>query len=223
MLINIISALLPYFHKILQLSVYLLSKFFVLTIVSSIVFSFNCFAQIDSESSQKSVVANNQEKIIKQIRPRVVESKNNLEIAVQQSEVKNKNLIDIERNVFDLLNLERKAKGLSFLIWSEDLAKVARLHSENMAKYKFFSHVGLDGTLVKDRATSLGMRNINAIGENISYNRGYANPIQIAVDGWMNSESHRTNIMQKFWQESAIGVAMANDGTYYFTEVFISK
>lgn len=131
--------------------------------------------------------------------------------------------IELEKLAFNLLNAQRAAKNLPALQWNEDVAKIARMHSENMAKYKFFSHTGLDGKMVDDRADICGVNKWKAIGENIAYNRGYDKPADFAVERWMNSVSHRDNILNFRWKESAVGVAIANDGSYYFTQVFLAR
>lgn len=130
---------------------------------------------------------------------------------------------ELEKKAFALLNAKRLEMGLSALNWSDDVAKIARVHSQNMASYKFFSHTGLDGYMVSDRADKLGIRKWSAIGENIAYNRGYQNPVEFAVERWMLSNSHRENLLSNRWKESGVGVAITADGTYYFTQVFLVR
>lgn len=129
----------------------------------------------------------------------------------------------LEHQAFDVLNLKRAEKGLPALAWSEDMAKVARSHSQEMAQFKFFSHAGRNGSMVDDRADILGFKKWKAIGENIAYNRGYEKPAEFACERWMQSISHRENILNPRWKEAGIGVAITADGTYYFTEVFIVR
>ena len=129
----------------------------------------------------------------------------------------------LERKVFDLINQQRVKLGLAALEWNADIAEVAREHSENMANFRFFSHRDLDGLMVNDRADALGIKKWRAIGENIAYNRGYENPAASAVERWMQSPSHRENLLNNRWQESGIGIAVTEDGTYYFTEVFLFR
>lgn len=130
---------------------------------------------------------------------------------------------DLERRAFDLINQRRKNCGLTPLKWSDDVARIARLHSENMANFNFFSHAGLDGSMVNDRADFLGIRKWQAIGENIAYNQGFENPVEFAVERWMQSPKHRDNLLSSRWKESGIGVAVTVAGTYYFTEVFLLR
>lgn len=132
-------------------------------------------------------------------------------------------VLELEKDAFQLLNVLRAEKGLHALKWNNDIAKVARLHSQNMASYKFFSHKGVDGLMVDARADKLGLSSWRAIGENIAYMRGFQNPVETAVEKWMLSTSHRQNVLNTQWIESAVGVAITGDGTYYFTQVFLTR
>ena len=132
-------------------------------------------------------------------------------------------IFQLEREAFSLINRQRAAQGLPSLLWSEEVARVARIHSQNMANYKFFSHQGLDGRMVNDRADSVGLNKWRAISENIAFMRGYANPVEFAVQKWMESPGHRRNLLGQSWRETAVGVAIAPDGSYYFTQVFLER
>ena len=129
----------------------------------------------------------------------------------------------MERKVFGLLNAERRAKGLSDLVWNDDVAAVARMHSQNMASEKFFSHRGSDGSMVDDRADRVGLGAWRTIGENIGYVRGYEDPAGLVIQKWLESTAHRQNLLGANWKESAVGVAINADGTYYLTQVFLLR
>lgn len=132
-------------------------------------------------------------------------------------------LFAVEKKTFQLINAERTRRGLRTLAWSDDAAKLARMHSQSMAQYHFFSHKGLDGSMVNDRAEKQGIFNWRAIGENIAFNRGYDDPIGMAVEKWLESPSHKENMLNPDWLESGMGVAIAADGSYYFTQVFLLR
>lgn len=129
----------------------------------------------------------------------------------------------VENQIFYLINRQRAAQGLAPLAWNEEAARIARMHSQNMANYKFFSHRGLDGKMVNDRADSIGLTKWRSIGENIAFERGYDNPAEFAVRKWMESTSHRENLLGSTWKDSGVGIAVAPDGSYYFTQVFLLK
>jgi len=170
----------------------------------TLIFAANAFAQNNSYNDKTTAVLT---------RPRTSETDTIVKKTV--------NVFELEKIVFDLINQRRTANGLPELNWNEDVAKVARLHSQNMAESKFFGHRGLDGLRVDDRAVSLGLKNWQAIGENIASNRGFANPTASAVEAWMNSPGHRASILNNTWKETGIGVAFDDNGKYYFTQVFL--
>lgn len=151
------------------------------------------------------------------IRKRTVESEKS---GVKPSE---NQIAELEKQAFLLSNQKRSENGLSPIEWSDEVAKVARHHSENMVKFNFFAHRGMDGKNVDGRADSFGLTKWTLIGENIAYNRGYKNPVETAVEKWMLSPSHRENLLNDRWKESAVGIAVTDDGTYYFTQVFIKR
>ena len=128
-----------------------------------------------------------------------------------------------ERDTFDLINKIRNDAGLESLAWNEQLANLARLHSQDMAEQKFFSHRGSDGSMVDNRADKLGIMNWSAIGENIAFLRGYEDAPKFAVERWLESPRHKENLLDKRWKETGMGVAILPDGTYYFTQVFILR
>lgn len=131
--------------------------------------------------------------------------------------------VDLEKQAFAEINDLRAKNGTPQLVWSDEVAKVARLHSNNMAEQKFFSHRGLDGSMVDDRADKFGLSEWREIGENIAFVRDVARPVDLAVEKWMESPAHRQNLLNKAWSESAIGIAIATDGTVYFTQVFLLR
>ncbi len=148
------------------------------------------------------------------IRPRIYRETSNINSIT---------IANLEKQGFELINQKRVEIGLEILTWNIDCAKIARLHSENMASHKFFNHAGLDGTMVNDRADAIGLSKWRTIGENIAYNLGYENPLETAVEGWFKSPSHRENMLNNRWKESAVGIAVSADGSYYFTQVFLLR
>ena len=77
--------------------------------------------------------------------------------------------------------------------------------------------------MVDDRADKLGLGEWRAIGENIAFMKGYKNPAAVAVEKWLLSASHRTNLLNPQWSDSAVGVSMTEDGKCYFTQVFLLR
>lgn len=128
---------------------------------------------------------------------------------------------DTEARAWELMNSRRLVTGLQPLQWDEQLVALARMHSASMASGHYFSHKDQAGGYVDDRATRLGILNWMAIGENIAFMKGYPDPASMAVEKWMLSPSHKKNILNGSWRQSAIGMAVGEDGAVYFTQVFI--
>lgn len=127
----------------------------------------------------------------------------------------------LERRAFDAVNAERARYGLPPLAWDSDLLRMARLHSEKMARLNFFDHEGPDGDL-PERARTSGVR-WRSLAENIALNQGYSDPVALAVEQWMHSAGHRDNILRRIFTHSAIGIARSSDGKIYLTQVFIMR
>lgn len=128
-----------------------------------------------------------------------------------------------ELKTLDLINKERQKYGFSQLVLDPEICLLARSYSETMAKKNFFSHIGPDGNDVQGRARIMGVKKWKAIGENLAFNQGYDDPFAFAVEKWMVSSSHRSNILLAMWTATGIGVAKSEDDSYYITQVFIAR
>jgi uncharacterized protein YkwD len=130
---------------------------------------------------------------------------------------------EVERRAFEKTNQARAKNGLAPLRWDSQLCRMARTHSEKMARGGFFSHQTPEGLEIKERARQSGILHFRVIGENIAYNKGYDDPGGFAVERWMISSGHRANMLYVAFQSSAIGSYVAADGSVYITQVFIAR
>ncbi len=121
----------------------------------------------------------------------------------------------VEMEVVKLVNIERQKEGLAPLTYSEELSKVAKLKSQDMADNNYFNHnsptYGDPFTMMKN----FGIKYSTA-GENIA--KGYFNA-QSVMNGWMNSSGHRANIMNPSFGKIGVGYVEKN-GTTYWTQMF---
>ncbi len=129
----------------------------------------------------------------------------------------------IERRAFEQTNLVRAQNGLPALRWDADVCRMARDHSESMARQRFFSHTTPDGKRLKDRARLVGILTFSVVAENIAYNQGYEDPGAFAVERWMLSPKHRENILSSEFRAMAIGSYVAPDGSVFLTQTFITR
>ena len=105
--------------------------------------------------------------------------------------------------------------------WNDLLAEASRLHSEDMARYNYFSHNGRDGSDPAQRVERAGYR-YRATGENIA--AGQMKP-EDAVAGWIKSPQHCANLMNPAYTEmgAAFSVNARSDMGVYWTQAFGSR
>ncbi len=118
---------------------------------------------------------------------------------------------DFESEVIELVNVEREALNLLPLSYSEELTVAARRHSQDMGDQNYFSHTSLDGREFYERIADAGY-DYRSCGENIA--AGYASP-EAVVEGWMNSDGHRANILDPDYCDIGVGYAAVGGSQYY--------
>jgi len=121
-----------------------------------------------------------------------------------------------EIKLVELTNQERKKLDLAPLKLSLALTKIARGHSENMARQAKMEHV-LDKKGPFDRLRDAGYKYIKA-GENIASGQGVT--LATIMKAWMDSKEHRANILLPDYTEIGLGIARDKTGQLYFTQVF---
>lgn len=122
----------------------------------------------------------------------------------------------VANRVLNLVNRERVKAGLSPLTLDSSLSAVAQMHSEDMAKNNYFSHTNLNGLSPFDRIKNYGI-SYKTAGENIAM--GYKDA-QSVVEGWMNSQGHRENILKSSFGKMGLGCQKGSNGKLYWTQVF---
>jgi uncharacterized protein YkwD len=127
----------------------------------------------------------------------------------------------VELQIFELVNRQREHERLSRLTWNDEIADVARAYSERMAREGFFDHYDPEGRTAIDRAEKV--RGWRMIGENLFVCEPVPDLAPFALRGWMASETHRTNLLDKQWTSTGIGIAQASNGDLYITELFTRK
>ncbi len=120
-----------------------------------------------------------------------------------------------ENKVVEITNQERAEAGCGPVKVNTKLATAARLHSRDQAEHNKMSHTGSDGSSPWQRSERAGYT--NAIGENVAM--GYRTPAAV-MDGWMNSDGHRANILNCSAKAIGVGLAYASNGTPYWTQMF---
>ncbi|WP_332632225.1 CAP domain-containing protein [Halalkalibacter flavus] len=106
------------------------------------------------------------------------------------------------KQIFDFTNIIRTRHGLEPFEWEENVSRVAYLHSKDMSESEYFSHTSPSYGEVADRFDREGVPFMLA-GENIAakYVDGLA-----SVEGWLNSEGHRLNLLHEEFTHLGVGV-----------------
>jgi uncharacterized protein YkwD len=120
-----------------------------------------------------------------------------------------------ERQLFDLVNEERAQRGLGALEWDNRLVPVARSHSEEMFRLKYFGHESPVSGSPFDRLKSAGITYSRA-GENLAY----AQSVSVAHRALMQSPGHRENILRPEFTRIGIGVVSAGAYGRMATQLF---
>lgn len=122
-----------------------------------------------------------------------------------------------EVKLTELTNAERKKDDKTALALNPALSKIARAHSQNMARQEKMEHK-LDGKNIFDRIKDAEFE-YRYVGENIAFgDEGIA--LTKIMKLWMDSEGHRKNILFPEFTQIGIGIARAKNGDLYFTQVF---
>ena len=125
---------------------------------------------------------------------------------------------EFEYEVLELANEERKAQGLEPLEFSVEVSEVARAKSHDMADSNYFDHQSPNYGSPFEMMQTFGV-DYRAAGENIAM--GQRSPEEV-MNGWMNSEGHRKNIMHDQFTHLGVGYVEKN-GTTYWTQMFVGR
>lgn len=108
------------------------------------------------------------------------------------------------QKLLELTNRERSKEGLSELVYNEKLAEAAQKKAENMFEKDYWAHYGPDGETPWEFILGTGYQ-YEFAGENLAKNFLFSDGV---VDAWMDSPTHRDNILRKEYTD--IGFAVVN-------------
>ncbi len=125
---------------------------------------------------------------------------------------------ELERHIYGLVNTHRSTRGLTPFSYSEEVAAVARQHSQAMASGRSnFSHAGAD----KRQQVLAHQIAFRRFAENIAMNTYHTDRAgKKALEDWLTSQGHRAAIEGNF-NQTGIGVSRDASGAFYFTQIFL--
>lgn len=125
----------------------------------------------------------------------------------------------------DLVNGERRARGLPPFGLRPALNEAAQAHAEDMLRRGYYSHVSPEGRTVMDRYTDAGGSRWRLVEENIARCATCAPPpgaenVRRLHAGWMESAGHRENILNPGVDGFGFGIVAGEDGGLYAVQTF---
>ncbi|NMS90275.1 sporulation protein [Clostridioides difficile] len=129
----------------------------------------------------------------------------------------NGNFSAYQKEVVDLVNIERAKAGLNPLTLDSSVSNVATKKSQDMIDNNYFSHNSPTYGSPFDMLKKFGI-SYKTAGENIAM--GQKTPKEV-VNAWMNSEGHRKNILNPNFSKIGVGVAQKSGGSLYWTQIFV--
>lgn len=123
-------------------------------------------------------------------------------------------------SMLNLVNKEREKHGLEKLWYSARVHEIATLRAYELTSY--YSHTRSDGRGFHTAFVDNGIK-YKIVGENIAYGRNMFDTVDEVFNAWMDSESHRDNILSPEFECVGFGLAVlevGNDTYYYWSQEF---
>ncbi|HRV95889.1 MAG TPA: LysM peptidoglycan-binding domain-containing protein [Anaerolineae bacterium] len=131
--------------------------------------------------------------------------------------------LTLQQALFQSINAQRAAYGLAPYVLDSDLVDLAQAHDQDMVSRGYFAHTTPEGVTLDDRFAQKGL-NISWTGENIQRNnKGKEGAAPYALNWWMNSYVHRSNILHHRFNHIGIGVIEGPPDWFSFVLVFAER
>lgn len=129
----------------------------------------------------------------------------------ERSTAELRDLERVRREMLAAVNRVRREAGLRPLGPDPKLDRAAQRHAEDLLARGYFSHVSPDGENVSDRISATGYR-WSTVGENIA--EGQLSVAEV-MRRWLESPSHRRNLLSPDFRELGAGLALGRSGGRY--------
>jgi uncharacterized protein YkwD len=128
---------------------------------------------------------------------------------------------ELEAQLWRDVNAERALRHLVPLERRPDLDRVARAHSEDMARRRYFAHESPDGRNPLDRIEALAAPGFTLAAENVG-TTSRPDPNREILQGWLASPVHRRNLLAPSFNATGVGVVRSPDGSLLYTQVYVT-
>ena len=128
----------------------------------------------------------------------------------------------LEAALHTAINDVRAEMGLRRLARDPAIDAVARAHSEDMATRGYLAHETPEGLTPPGRLARGGVSGLTLAGENVG-TTSRLDPNREIVSAWLASPAHHENIAAPAFNATGIGVARAADGSFYYTQLYVTR
>ncbi len=120
-----------------------------------------------------------------------------------------------EQYVLNLINDYRAKNGVSKLSMGSKLLKISRLKAQDMTTKEYFSHTSPTYGSPFEMMKNYGL-SYKTAGENIAGNPS----LEAAVNSWINSSTHRENLLSTSYNYVGIGISKSSIYGYVVVAMF---
>jgi outer membrane biosynthesis protein TonB len=117
-------------------------------------------------------------------------------------------------NILQAINSQRNARNLTTLNTNSMLSSAAQSKADDMQARHYFAHVDPDGNYIWPKIVAAGYTPYLQLGENLAIE---FYDTESLVAAWMNSPTHRANILNDGFKDQGMGLNFgnSNSGQYY--------
>lgn len=129
----------------------------------------------------------------------------------------------LANEIFRLTNEERKKAGVTEFKSYTLLTNAAQIRADECSKNKTLEHKRPDGRACDTVLDELNLKaKCSWWGENAAY-CSTEPTAEFIVGTWMKSQGHKDNMLMSRYTHVGIGVSVADNGAYYFIQVFAEQ
>ena len=129
----------------------------------------------------------------------------------------------LANEIFRLTNEERKKAGVTEFKSYTLLSNAAQIRADECSKNKTLEHKRPDGRACDTVLDELNLKaKCSWWGENAAY-CSTEPTAEFIVGTWMKSQGHKDNMLMSRYTHVGIGVSVADNGAYYFIQVFAEQ
>lgn len=110
-------------------------------------------------------------------------------------------------NILQAVNRERGSRNLALLNTNGLLSSAADYKAHDMITRKYFAHTDPEGQYIWPKIASLGYAPYSMLGENLAIEFYSTDSL---VQAWMDSPTHRANILQEGFRDQGMGLAFGS-------------